>query len=45
MIHEINLRFFGRVSLHINGLMLKIYPRLGGIPAGEKVVYGGCRSM
>jgi hypothetical protein len=42
MMRESNLRFFGRVSPHLNGLMLKIYPRLEGIPAGEKVICGGC---
>jgi hypothetical protein len=45
MMRESNLQFFGRGSLQPNGLRLKIDPRPGGIPAGKKVVYGGCRKM
>jgi hypothetical protein len=37
MMRESNLRFFGRVSLHLNVLMLKIYPRLRGIMQVKKL--------
>jgi hypothetical protein len=45
MMRKSNLQFFGRDSLQLNDPTLKIDPRPGGIPAGEKVVYGGCRKM
>jgi hypothetical protein len=44
MMRETNLQFFGRVSLQLDGLMLKIDPRTGDIPAGEfhMAVAGEC---